>query len=1258
MDEELEEITTRRTRPTRHIKGLMKQSILPSPTFRFIIPARIRSKSHSDVVFISERCIQIKEAVAFVELDAVAEINLAGMTGSILGAQVIGVHPQLPRDSSFNPGSSVGNEIDLDLDNSPAHILVLALDERFLLFIYYSTSCASFLTYYRPMPSEVNLSEKYGAHLAVDPKSRAVAIGAATQYFGMLWLKSPDDLQQQIAGDKLDPISDERFYMAGGDILFMEFLYPQSADDKRIILLLITCQDGVGKAVIYEWKEGQGTRRPEIKEIKLRDQDRLPTMVVPLTKESAFLLITPTSMIVYQTHDLTTPKRYPSILPDTQPDRAGLWTRWARPSRNLMYSKHYDGIYLCREDGWIYYLEFGNEAELESQTSLGQLECGVDNAFDVLDVGHEGADFILAAGETGDGGLFIQEARDQPKCVQRFLNWAPMLDAVVVPSEIYDPSEKDIAHDRLFVCSASTSGCGSITELRHGIEAQVGVTAPLGDLLSIRDMWAMTNDVNGGIYVLLSHPMSSVLLFMNPDLEDGISALDEEETGLDTAQTLAAGCTPSGVIVQVTEKAIHLFVPHQLSSNTRVQYEPRDAIITAAVDGPGSLVVSAFRRCNEMSLHFARIDPIGETVGISKFGEPLNIDKEPICLLIQAFGDGVFVFMGTGKGTLLIFYIENDTATFLIDVKISIDVADDISLAIESLAVIRTASGGSLRAILFCGLRSGILVPFEIDFNASSIIGLKQKKPRRFGRTALRLQSKDNYALFTCGTEFWRVAYGPGDSPPDFFFWRVWITDQNNPAYFPVTLYGFELVKNPGIGSGLMSNCLFCFADGELLLCAFDEKAKPVPRRIGLPGNAKRLTYSKALRSLIVSYTIDSTEDPQSPFERTEQSYIEFVDPESQVPVAHRSRAAMNNDTEPWRPQSSMGEIITCIFDWTPQRDGQEYHLIAIGTSFVDLQDQTRRRGRVVLLKAARDPENPSRIDCFHKHMQVMPGPVHCMASYLDSLLVGTGRSVVPLTSSNSSTRWTRDAEIPLPSPAIALSVHHNLVIVTTSRHSTMIYIIADGTLVRRATGVAKHDGLSHCFDTDNPSLMYVSIRSGTVQMFQDIEDKLDDQTLPPFLGRAELPVSLNRLALGSRVPSFFPARAPVYGFGLNGSVYKLVALEEPETKLLRLLQNLYQRDTSIWPSSSSRRMYTPSLSAAVMASDQGFEVDGDILDSLAKRGPEYLQNLIISQDAATESSVVLVDWFREAAYAVLGESPNHYEVVIGWLRQMVHVEM
>jgi len=94
-------------------------------------------------------------------------------TGSIVGAKVLNISTQLPWDSHLETRDpSAGHYTTPELlDTLPSQILVLSLDMKQLVFLCCSPSSPNeFITFRRPLPVDVNLPEKFGKHMAVDPK--------------------------------------------------------------------------------------------------------------------------------------------------------------------------------------------------------------------------------------------------------------------------------------------------------------------------------------------------------------------------------------------------------------------------------------------------------------------------------------------------------------------------------------------------------------------------------------------------------------------------------------------------------------------------------------------------------------------------------------------------------------------------------------------------------------------------------------------------------------------------------------------------------------------------------------------------------------------------------------------------------------------------------------------------------------------------------------------------------------------------------
>lgn len=161
----------RASKPDGPKAGLFTQTVIPSPIIQWIMPVRLRSKHRNDVAFIGERRLQIKEAVSSVHLEnAVAKTDF---DANIRAAKVINVGTELPWESQMKFGAgnmAADNDPELQ-ENFPPQILLLSLDSRELVFLYYSGSdLGRFIHYRRPLPSDVSSFERFGHRIAVDPR--------------------------------------------------------------------------------------------------------------------------------------------------------------------------------------------------------------------------------------------------------------------------------------------------------------------------------------------------------------------------------------------------------------------------------------------------------------------------------------------------------------------------------------------------------------------------------------------------------------------------------------------------------------------------------------------------------------------------------------------------------------------------------------------------------------------------------------------------------------------------------------------------------------------------------------------------------------------------------------------------------------------------------------------------------------------------------------------------------------------------------
>ena len=205
--------------------GLLTRTLVGSPVIKWIIPARVRHRSKNDVLFIRDRTVQIKQIHVEGDLGKGTYVeDIAAkddFDSSIRAARILGSPRMFEADKPRKTGvDAIVKQEEMDLSEDeiilrpelPPHILALTLESMKLVFLcaYHHDREVHFLASHRQLPSSRTYSEQLGEHLAVDPKSRALAVAANEGSFYFYALKPMEDLKRAVESGH-DRLQDERF---------------------------------------------------------------------------------------------------------------------------------------------------------------------------------------------------------------------------------------------------------------------------------------------------------------------------------------------------------------------------------------------------------------------------------------------------------------------------------------------------------------------------------------------------------------------------------------------------------------------------------------------------------------------------------------------------------------------------------------------------------------------------------------------------------------------------------------------------------------------------------------------------------------------------------------------------------------------------------------------------------------------------------------------------------------------------------------
>ena len=506
----------------------------------------------------------------------------------------------------------------------------------------------------------------------------------------------------------------------------MDFLRSPGSDPDQVILLMLVANEGTTSMLLYCWDSKEPLDRTIALPVSgqtLHPEDSFPLMLIPSSRQTSFIVVTETALVVYDDVLIHPVKRVRVSLPrytagDLRgPTRPPLWVQWARAPRLPEHQATEDNIYLVREDGQIrhYIVKHDLRAKIDSSFSPGYLGINVDTALAIVGPYSQGGDILIAGGDGCDGGVFHLPARQKPACIQAISNWSPTTDMLNIPTR-EDGAGRLFRQfnesERLITCSGNDNKSSFTNEMQFGLEAQVGWKIEYADALSVSAIHFFEHPVLTKLLVLLVHPEHTGALMF--DTEDESVETLESMAGLEFGDTtIAAAHLNSGHILQITPRWLGLMslIPELTSVSVDYSLHPFHA---AHILSSSSSFVFAREQGSDFEVLVGLLQIDEEHIPFIRTGKPLCIQSEPTVLRFLYFSNTQLVFVSYAN-TLCAFAVDADGDLSVIwEVARSAHTGAD-TMPITSLHLL--VSPAYEHGLLLVGTRDGTLTISELRFH-------------------------------------------------------------------------------------------------------------------------------------------------------------------------------------------------------------------------------------------------------------------------------------------------------------------------------------------------------------------------------------------------------------------------------------------------------------------------------------------------------------------------------------------------------------
>lgn len=501
----------------------------------------------------------------------------------------------------------------------------------------------------------------------------------------------------------------------------MDFLRSSDSDATDVLLILLVDSGVETHLLLYKWD----TRSPlhSIKPMgcsgRPLKEDHFPLMLIPSTRPYSFVVVMETGISYYENvHSMEFKRINCRFMKNT----AGplVWVQWAKPRRHNQYLQKRDDLVIVREDGLLQYfqIEKSSSTKFNMNNTVGHLGIHVDTAFCMLaGPPGKGGDVIIAGGDMTEGGVFHVSARGAPEKTQSIFNLAPVHDMIIGPPEndefVATPTRVE-ASDRLYLCGGKSEERSQITEIRKGLEAQLGWTMPYPDAFDIHRIWTLEISWQKSLLLITSHPTSTNAVSFDLETQD-LELMDSESLpGFDlNSSTLVAALIEKDHVVQVTTNGIHIMTRgddaeiksclHKTLDCLQADLFEQDNIVAIARQSSEGFEVGLISFTTAANL----------AVGINPAPSSITLPEEPISICCMDLENSRLLILGTTTGKLLGYLAMPDLTLELEFEKEVSELCSEVENApVASLTMLCHLD--SSPKLLLCGLRHGVLMCLEV----------------------------------------------------------------------------------------------------------------------------------------------------------------------------------------------------------------------------------------------------------------------------------------------------------------------------------------------------------------------------------------------------------------------------------------------------------------------------------------------------------------------------------------------------------------